>query len=54
VAYKAEFQSNNADLQTILNTVNEMPDVINQGIFESTDSGSVTYKSKFNDNNIDL
>ena len=54
MAYKTEFQSNNADLQSILNIVNEMPDVISRGTFESTDSGDVTYKSKFYDNNIDL
>lgn len=56
MAYKTEFQSNNADLQSILNTINAMPGgtTIESSSFVPTNSGGTTYKSKFQDNNIDL
>ena len=56
MAYKEEFQSNNADLQTILDVINAMPGgtTIEISSFIPTNSGGNTYKSKFNDNNIDL
>lgn len=56
MAYKFEFQSNNADLQSILDTINAMPDgtTVETGSFTPTNSGGSTYKSKFQDNNIDL
>lgn len=56
MAYKEEFQSNNADLQTILNTINAMSDgyTVTSSSFVPTNSGSKLYKKKFKDNNIDL
>jgi hypothetical protein len=56
MAYKTEFQSNNADLQSILNTINAMSggSEIESSSFVPTNSGGNTYKSKFSDNNIDL
>ena len=56
MAYKTEFQSNNADLQSILNTINAMSGGtdVDSSSFIPTNSGGSTYKSKFNDNNIDL
>ena len=56
MAYKTEFQSNNADLQSILNTINAMfgGSEIESSSFVPTNSGGSTYKSKFSDNNIDL
>ena len=56
MAYKTEFQSNNADLQSILDTINAMPGgtTVETSSFISTNSGGSTYKSKFGDNNIDL
>lgn len=56
MAYKSEFQSNNADLQSILNTINTMPGgtTVESSSFVPTNSGGTTYKSKFQDNNIDL
>lgn len=56
MAYKTEFQSNNADLQSILDTINAMAGgtTVETSSFVPTNSGEVTYKSKFNDNNIDL
>ena len=56
MAYKTEFQSNNADLQSILNTINAMSGgtTVESSSFVPTNSGGTTYKSKFQDNNIDL
>lgn len=56
MVYKTEFQSNNADLQTILDTINAMSGgtTIETSSFIPADSGGSTYKSKFQDNNIDL
>lgn len=55
MAYKTEFQSNNADLQSILNTINAMfGGTTVESTFIPTNSGGTTYKSKFQDNNIDL
>lgn len=56
MAYKIEFQSNNADLQTILDTINAMAGgtTVESSSFVPTNSGGTTYKSKFSDNNIDL
>lgn len=56
MAYKSEFQSNNADLQSILNTINAMAGgtAVESSSFVPTNSGGSTYKSKFGDNNIDL
>ena len=56
MAYKTEFQSNNADLQSILNTINAMAGgtTVESSSFVPTNSGGTTYKSKFGDNNIDL
>lgn len=56
MAYKSEFQSNNADLQSILNTINAMSGgtTVESSSFVPTNSGGATYKSKFGDNNIDL
>lgn len=55
MAYKAEFQYNNADLQTILDIINEMPDIVStSNAFVETNSGENTYKSRFQDNNVDL
>lgn len=56
MAYKEEFQSNNAGLQTILSTINSLRGgtTITSSSFVPTNSGKNTYKSKFNDNNIDL
>lgn len=55
MAYKSEFQANNVDLQSILDTINAMnggSEVV--GTFVPTNSGGTTYKSKFQDNNTDL
>lgn len=56
MAYKDEFQSNNADLQTILNAINSLRGgiIVASSSFIPTNSKKNTYKSKFNDNNIDL
>lgn len=55
MAYKAEFQYNNADLQTILDIINEIPDIVStSSTFVETNSGENTYKSRFQDNNVDL
>ena len=53
---KSEFQSNNVDLQSILDTINAMPGGTNieSNNFIPTDSGKNTHVSKFTDNNIDL
>ena len=55
MAYKSEFQSNNADLQSILDIINQMPDITSiSSTFVETNSGENTYKSRFQDNNVDL
>lgn len=56
MSYRQEFQSNNTDLQNILNTINTILGgaVVGDSDFIPTDSGSNTYKSKLRDNNIDL
>ena len=55
MAYKSEFQANNADLQSILNTINAMNGGSEvESTFVPTNSGGDTYKSKFQDNNADL
>lgn len=56
MAYKSEFQSNNADLQSILDIINAMSGgtTVETSSFVPTNSGGTTYKSKFGDNNIDL
>jgi hypothetical protein len=55
MAYKSEFQYNNADLQAILDIINEIPDITStSSTFIETNSGGNTYKSKFQDNNVDL
>lgn len=56
MAYKTEFQSNNADLQSILETINAMSGgtTVESSSFVPTNSVGSTYKSKFGDNNIDL
>lgn len=56
MAYKDEFQSNNADLQNILSAINSLRGgiTVTSSSFVPTNSRKNTYKSKFNDNNIDL
>lgn len=56
MSYKQEFQSNNADLQSILDSINAMSGgtTVETSSFVPTNSGGTTYKSKFGDNNIDL
>ena len=55
MAYKTEFQLNNADLQTILDIINAMPDITStSSTFVETNSGGNDYKSRFQDNNVDL
>ena len=56
MAYKTEFQSNNADLQSILDTIKAWKSIPseNPSNFIPTDSGKTNYKSKIKDNNTDL
>lgn len=55
MSYKTEFQSNNADLQAILNSINAMEGGSEvESTFTPTNSGGTTYNSKFADNNTDL
>ena len=56
MAYKTEFQSNNADLQSILDTIKAWKNKPseNPSNFIPTDSGKTNYKSKIKDNNVDL
>lgn len=56
MSYKTEFQSNNIDLQAILDAVNALEGgtTVIESTFTPANSGGVGYKSKFDDNNIDL
>lgn len=56
MSYKQEVQSNNADLQSILEAIKIWKDIPseNPSNFIPTDSGKTNYKSKIKDNNTDL
>jgi len=55
MGYKTELQSNNADLQTILNTINAMDGGSEvESTFVPTDSGDDSYGGLIGDNNVDL
>ena len=56
MGYKSELQSNNTDLQTILNTINALDGgiTVETSTFVPTDSGNTGYQFKVIDNNIDL
>ena len=56
MTYQAEFQSNNANLQSILDTIKLWKNIPNENPsnFTPTNSGQTNYKSKVKDNNIDL
>ena len=55
MGYKSELQSNNTDLQTILDTINAMEGGSEvESTFIPTDSGVTGYKGDLADNNADL
>ena len=56
MSYKENLQSNNSDLQTLINTVKNMSGGISltQTTFSFANSNNFDNKSKINDNNIDL
>ena len=56
MSYKENLQSNNSDLQTLINTVKNMSggSSLTQTTFSFANSNNLDNKSKINDNNIDL
>ncbi len=55
MSYKTELQSNNTDLQRILDIINAMEGGSEvESTFIPTNSGGTSYKSKISDNKIDL